>query len=500
MFGAFGDVKRRQPVFTFKRGAVFSAFSDHNKRTIEQPQQLQQKQPVTIQAASTVPLTKNQLHISPSSSNSTTDSDDPFEFPIAIPPVMSSSKNVKARSKKQEKTDKEGDDSIFDFPDSLAEFSEVKLMVASTRTVPEMPKLTRTRSKSKTKSKSAPSTPKATTTTTSKKKDTPIASKSESTANTNKKRVASLDKKSSVGILAATTSKTHAANTNKRPPVTLNTANRSLAPARNCSLAPNSNYLSSVNTLNSQPFDIFAFDPSPPSHLSYNKNTTTFIHNTTTTTTTVANNSYNPYISSFSSNPVYSTDYYNNDIVSSNLMPFDNSTVALPTTSNWHHPVSIASLLNDTTQAESVSNFFNAGSTQTWTHQQQSSSPTVAQTQPVEKKRKRNLVAHLKSATGETENKPLSNRAFDFLSDEEELLEQQSQNDLLPLREIISNKERSLSPELTYAQRMELELDTMMQSEFGTKKHDNTSVTDETQRRRYQPLNKVNVRVTFQKK
>lgn len=497
MFGAFGDVKRRQPVFTFKRGAVFSAFGDHSNRPT---QQLQQKQPVGFQAS--------QLYISPSSSNSTADSEDPFEFPIItdMPPEnITTNKSVKPGSKKEkdktnkEKSNKEDDDSIFDFPNSLEEFSEVKLMVASTRTVPEMPKLTRKRSKPKMKAKSAPSTPK--TSATAKKKDTPIVAKSESTINTMKKRVVCLDRKPT-------------RSSPNEPHDTSNTPSRSQTLGRNRAMLPNLNCVPVANTENA--FDIFAFDPSPPSQLPYN-NTTQFTHHVSTH---IANNSYNPHINTPSSHPVYTTGYSHNGIHPSNFTrfnhssPINNSSVLRTrnmdlrsTTSNWHHPVSIDGLLNDSTPVESQSNFSHTSSAQTLMQhqQQQKSSSSVDQMKPVEKKRKRNLVAHLKSANGEKESTPVHNRGFDFFSDEDDLTEQQEQNDLLPLCEFItkSNKERSLSPELTYAERMELELDTMMHSEFGINDQqtpDKPKKDEAQHRRHYQPLNKMNVRVTFQKK
>ncbi|KAG2206775.1 hypothetical protein INT47_003717 [Mucor saturninus] len=101
-----------------------------------------------------------------------------------------------------------------------------------------------------------------------------------------------------------------------------------------------------------------------------------------------------------------------------------------------------------------------------------------------EKKRKRNVVAHLKTARGETTQ---PSKSFDFLSDGEE--EEVVVSHLLPLRE---TKERSRSPELTYAERMELELEAM------------TQVTNEpmipaceSKRVAYTPQNKLNVKITF---
>lgn len=131
----------------------------------------------------------------------------------------------------------------------------------------------------------------------------------------------------------------------------------------------------------------------------------------------------------------------------------------------------------------------------------QANNSSLINTPLPEKKRKRNLVAHLKTANGETETKP-QHQGFDFLSDEEEfLLEQQQQQPLSPVREIITTRERSFSPELSYAERMELQLDSIMRSEFGDgqqqSKKQVKSDESNTRRPRYQPLNKVNVKVTF---
>ncbi|CAO3624523.1 unnamed protein product [Mucor hiemalis] len=119
--------------------------------------------------------------------------------------------------------------------------------------------------------------------------------------------------------------------------------------------------------------------------------------------------------------------------------------------------------------------------------------PLQQQQQQQPKKRKRNLVAHLKSASGETTT---VNKGFDFLSDEEESLQLNSEtSDIMPFREFIQ-KERSTSPELTYNQRMELELEAMMSSEFSHKKEtpiEPVNNEGEKQRRpRYQPQNKLN--------
>ena len=82
--------------------------------------------------------------------------------------------------------------------------------------------------------------------------------------------------------------------------------------------------------------------------------------------------------------------------------------------------------------------------------------------------------------------------------------EEESEADIttiLPIREIINHaREKSPSPELSYEQKMERELEAMMQSEFGMKSSPTANESEAASRPRYQPLNKVNVRVTFQKK
>lgn len=99
----------------------------------------------------------------------------------------------------------------------------------------------------------------------------------------------------------------------------------------------------------------------------------------------------------------------------------------------------------------------------------------------LEKKRKRNVVAHLKTARGET----TQTGCFDFLSDNEE-----ETNDILPLRQI---QERSRSPELSYAERMELELEAMTKMPEVIPK-------SESKRATYTPQNKLNVKITFANK
>lgn len=107
--------------------------------------------------------------------------------------------------------------------------------------------------------------------------------------------------------------------------------------------------------------------------------------------------------------------------------------------------------------------------------------PKLLPREILKKKRKRNVVAHLKTARGET-TQPVY---FDFLSDDED----EPTSDLLPLREI---KERSRSPELTYAERMELQLEAMTQEVVIP--------TSESKRVEYKPQNQMKVKFTFSKK
>ncbi|KAG1051208.1 hypothetical protein G6F43_006574 [Rhizopus delemar] len=106
---------------------------------------------------------------------------------------------------------------------------------------------------------------------------------------------------------------------------------------------------------------------------------------------------------------------------------------------------------------------------------------------PIEK-RKRNLVGQLKGASGEKEN--VLRKEFDFSDDEE------PHN--LPLKLPIEQvaRERSKSPELSYEDRMEKELESIMQSEFGESKEQ----VHANERPKYQPLNEIKVRVTYTKR
>ncbi|CEI91553.1 hypothetical protein RMCBS344292_05838 [Rhizopus microsporus] len=119
----------------------------------------------------------------------------------------------------------------------------------------------------------------------------------------------------------------------------------------------------------------------------------------------------------------------------------------------------------------------------------------IQQQQPLQqqssiKTKKKNLVAHLKTANGEKENIPVI-REYDF-SDEEDIVPQ------LPLKQTTVQVDRGVSPELSYEERMEKELESIMKSEFGESKEQET--TEINHRPRYQPLNEIKVKVTYTKR
>ncbi|RCH90215.1 hypothetical protein CU098_009505 [Rhizopus stolonifer] len=367
MFTAFGGIKKREPLFTFKRKVPFShtAIEENNKKVVSLP--------------------------SPSSSNSSVELSQPKPTP--------KEPNI--------------DDAIFDFPAKIDKKAlEIKLMVASAerRAVPDT-KLVKKKSKQKlTKSSPSPSC---------------SSSTSSSPVQKTKKKSSKKQIKPSVSVPS--------------------------------SYEPS--------------FDIFAFDPQPSSHLP---------HYTPASHTNILYHYQQPqpmYNAPMNVNNILNDPLGLNDVASlldnDPTMPFYNTT-PFPNT------ISPQSFNTNTLP-------------HTFPFEDTSLNKTSLPQEPVEKKRKRNLVAHLKSANGEKENKPL-NQGFDFLlSDEED----EEPKDILPLRDIITTRDKSPSPELSYQQKMELELEAIMRSEFGTKEkveHEATS------RPRYQPLNKVNVKVTFQKK
>ncbi|CAO0792433.1 unnamed protein product [Mucor circinelloides] len=353
VLSAFTDQRKIRPVYQFKRGTTFAspkapgveAFKPMFQSSIlPKAGTLQQ----SASSSSSVSSTAEELvHASmPDSSNSST----------SVP-------------------DEDKDDAIFDFPASLDEFVEIKVMVASNRTIPEAPKLTRKRSKPKKKTSAAP------TATTSKPKPT--------VNHTKKRPIPTAQRKEPV---AATT---HIAPQRKPKPQTIMTT-------------------------------------SPPTRF-----------------TNCTANTYIPM-------PAYQTNSARQRLEQS---------------------ISIASLLNEPSPLP-----------------QQRQPP-----QPAEKKRKRNLVAHLKTASGEKENKHI-HQEFDCLSDEDDLaLEQQQKSPVMPLNSII--KDRSLSPEPTYEETMQMQLDLLMQTECGESPSQQLQPASERKPRpQYQPSNKLNVRVTFQKK
>ncbi|KAF1803835.1 hypothetical protein FB192DRAFT_1370105 [Mucor lusitanicus] len=205
-------------------------------------------------------------------------------------------------------------------------------------------------------------------------------------------------------------------------------------------------------------FDIFAFDPQPTSHLTHKRKPGPKSKPTMITSTSPSSSSSSRF------NP---THYTANTYIPP-MPAYHTNPVHLPL---LHPSISIASLLNEPSPLQ------------------------PHQAQPVEKKRKRNLVARLKTASGEKENKHL--QEFDCLSDEDDLaLEQQKSPPLLPLKTVI--KDPSLSPEISYEETMQMQLDSLMKTEFGESQQPPAASTNT--RPQYQPSNKLNVRVTFQKK
>lgn len=376
VLSAFTDQRKIRPVYQFKRGTTFAspkvpgveAFKPMFQSSIlPKAGTLQQSASSSSSVSSTA---EEHVHATmPDSSNSST----------SVP-------------------DQDKDDAIFDFPASLDEFVEIKVMVASNRTIPEAPKLTRKRSKPKKKSSVAP------TATTSKPKPT-------------------------------------VNHTKKRP---IPTAQRKEPVASTTHIAPQYD--------DQGEFDIFAFDPQPTSHLTSRRKPKPQTIMTTSPPTRFTNCTANTYIPM----PAYQTNSARQHLEQS---------------------ISIASLLNEPSPLP-----------------QQRQPP-----QPAEKKRKRNLVAHLKTASGEKENKHI-HQEFDCLSDEDDLaLEQQQKSPVMPLNAII--KDRSLSPEPTYEETMQMQLDLLMQTEFGESPSQQLQPASERKPRpQYQPSNKLNVRVTFQKK
>lgn len=542
MFSTFGGTKRREPLFTFKRKPVEHFNNEILKKPLEVQsydnlliptlEQLDSKNiskpdpsfnfdspkksnegqqyndlliPTLEELYSKKSVNTATANMQPSSSYSSSAYKESLKPDIAASDVNSTTKeSVKATSTKvpveltkrtnsTEPAEFAEDDSIFDFPDSTESFSEIKVMVASSRTVPEEPKLKRKKSKTSNKKSKEPK------------------------ANTK-----SIEKQQTSRKKSIATNKQHAISSQPLQPIMplMNSQSTSQPPYSSTSQSslqavpqPSNYNMPQVNSQTIPPpivqsqnsFDIFDFDPDP----------TSFSFAMSAPPINIQNNNVLPNTptynySQYNTINMYSAQDMYNTTPMYNLAPQNHLN-----TSNNHQQVSIASLLNDEFQLAQVTNFFNMNNT-VYNENTLQTMPTSSlyktipiQTTPiapkatkppapVEKKRKRNLVAHLKTATGEKDTKP-KNKGFDFLSDEEEAILAESKP--LPLQEVITNKERSLSPELTYAERMELELEAVMKSEFGKKSEEKENTPTTTERRqRYQPLNKLNVRVTFEKK
>ncbi|KAI9486548.1 MAG: hypothetical protein EXX96DRAFT_549495 [Benjaminiella poitrasii] len=421
-------------------------------------------------------------------------------------------------------------------------------MVASTRAIPEAPKLVRKRSKSKNRTQS-PSTSRlaGANATVSRKRETYDINQYKQQIEDmcpSKKRVATLNKKPAPSSPAAAVSKaTSSVNTTSATITTTNTnITTTTTTVSNSFMDNGSSFIDNSfivhNSYNYnqpqqvQPFDIFAFDPAPTSHITYNMNAqaaaaaANFSSPSPSTLLPALpfQSTYYPNTATMYNTNIYNDNTYNNALQSSFYLqhqPFINNN-----NNNYNHTNNdnrnMSANNNQLYHSLSTASILNGNSTITsqYNTKQALQKPTVQAIQKkkgtVEKRPKKlNLVAHLKGANGEKENHDktsLINKEFDFLSDEEDIPEQSQQNEksaLSPLRDIINttknNREPSLSPELTYAERMELELEAIMKSEFEgdnrkTIKENELETKETIERRpRYQPLNKVNVRVTFQK-
>ncbi|KAG2236392.1 hypothetical protein INT48_008374 [Thamnidium elegans] len=375
---------------------------------------------------SIIGITKAQPVVSCSSSSSS--SVDPFDFTHLEKSVI---KNLP--SKAPDITNKSPvleNDTIFDFPDT-EETLEVKLMVASGRAIPEHHKKPK-----KTKKKSSPV-------------NTPRSSSSSTTTTNTPKKSSQKKKSNKTPIMQQSRS--------EQGMVSLQQQRQNRLPLQNLlqSQQSLSQYSLSQQALLPHPsdqqqqqlvqgyqesvFDIFDFDYNPQISIRHSS----AINDTYGTS--YAANTMQP-------NQTYSSQSYTQ---CPNLYTQSNSQSNI-ISSQPASLVSISSLLNDTTSLSQVTEFLNE-------------TP-----KPKPPKRKRNLVSHLKTARGETAPAP----NFDFLSDEE---------DLIPIRDIRSI-ERSVSPELTYSQRMELELNAMTEP---------APISIKSTRAPYRPQNKMNVKFTF---
>ncbi|KAI7907036.1 uncharacterized protein BX663DRAFT_539799 [Cokeromyces recurvatus] len=397
MFSTLGGVKKREPVFTFKRKIFFPLVDESLKKPLTQEHDKQLNLNGHTKLITTISAI--QSSISPSSSSSSSSSSSTasstsatlFELPKIT--TTNSQRNIHTKTcqpKQEEKKDEERitkgeDDTIFDFPDSLDNFSEVKVMVASTRTIPETPKLTRKRSKSK-------------------------------------------DKTQTVNIPKSTGNN-----------MTYNNKKRAVANQKN-SLAHNNSHdfleTSFIDNYNRQqqvqPFDIFAFDPDPISHITYNMNAQAAAATSTAFALPSSSSTFMP-TTSFQQNYYFNTTYNNatiynnNNQLSSYLQQSYNMNTPTPLVNNSYNTLSINSLLNDSTNHATTVQYDNQ----------------IKRATADKKRKKLNLVAHLKAANGEKENHDktsLLNKEFDFLSDEDDIPEQPKQNEKTLQDRILNQK------------------------------------------------------------
>ncbi|KAI8366228.1 hypothetical protein BD560DRAFT_401032 [Blakeslea trispora] len=478
MFTAFGGIKKREPLFTFKRKTNFGP-------TLDSP---------SNQISNTPYVTSSTNTLSGASS-------------ILIHKTTTLQKNTAAQPLKKSIVVEKGqeDVAIFDFPDKLDKKAlEIKLMVAERRAVPDT-KVLLNRKKSKSKSN----------------KTSPSPSCSPSSSNT-----------------TANSSPSNSPNTQKKPTSSNMKRKPSTKKHTKTAIASNNSATAHIHKptlVISQPssngcedlFDPFAFDPQPTSHLSHRYTphlsstyNTSYSHNRLDATRKQPNILPKPpTVSSHSSksnsemdidqllNQPLNLDAMVNLLDSSHFSsnsnfsdPYPYTSVPLPIS---HYPVTSPNNNNTYTSGSSLYHTAQATPLPSTAHSISTTASTCqtdSYSQPTEKKRKRNLVAHLKSASGEKEKKQPS-QGFNFLSSDEEEESEADITNILPIREIINHvREKSPSPELSYEQKMERELEAMMQSEFGMKNNSTANESEAASRPRYQPLNKVNVRVTFQKK
>ncbi|KAI8991347.1 hypothetical protein BDF20DRAFT_37101 [Mycotypha africana] len=598
MFSSLGGIKKREPLFTFKKKTLFATTDDPIYKPVLFSTDLQTNRLVNATNLSISPSVASSIFTSTeiqpvllasnntnlptiptkatSISNSKTD-DDPSskEEKCSNNTITKVALNNKNQDKEDE-IDKENinentEDDVFDFASAIDEYGskELKLMVASNRPVPKKPPITRKRSKAK--KTNSPCTSCATNNMTKKnagesKATDAVIDKPHDTFNTvHKQKATNITKPLEPELVE------HSQKLPSTSPEASTTKDSAWDSSSSVS-PPICETLHSNNRTQEEPYDIFAFDPNPSTRL-YDNNRGYFTNATASNMSVAYNDSNVSYQLSTHNNHDNPSVYSFTNMYS---QPMDNGTYCHRAINNFYHdqlPFSTASqpqqslptatFSNNFDQLPSIINpfdllnvlnpaptpqhsnanvyypsathiiqtapTFSAAFTATpstivhvpmtdmttstvappkpSTTLSSSSSSTASSRLGEPKKRKRNLVSHLKSATGEKSNKSASKKDIDYIfSDEEDSLiehlkEEQIDNPPLPLREII-NKERSLSPELTHGERMELQLKAIMRSEFG-ESDKSDSVTEDKEvikrRPRYEPLNKVNVRVTFQK-